>query len=85
MRLKVDDYTVKHTIVQRDEFGGASLVPLITLHYNGGVVWQGASWSVAHYMKTAVRRLGSCPWRESLDIEIRLVGVDGDYRRYTVC
>ena len=85
MRFRFDDYAIKTAVVYRAEWGRQVLVPHVTLYFNGGVAWSGASLSVAHHLQQCRKFLGSPPWRDAISLEIRCVGVDGEYLRYAVC
>lgn len=84
-RFRFDDFTVSSAWVYRDEFKRKVLVPHVKLFYNGSLAWSGASIAVAHHLRQCRRFLGPTPWREAVSLEIRCVGVDGEYLRYAVC
>lgn len=82
--FRCDDYSVRPAFIKLAAYDAPVIAPEVTLRYNGTEVWKGISWHVASYMHQHFSHFGKPPWRESLDIEIRCVAVDGDYRKYVV-
>lgn len=84
MRFRVDDYKISHRWLHSAEHNGSVLVPYVTTYYNGGKSWEGASWSLAYHLHRCRTAFGEPTWREPLDIELRLVAVDGGYLKYAI-
>jgi len=85
LRFRFDDFRITPAWVYREEWGRKVLVPHVQLMYNGQLAWHGSSLSVAYHLQQCRKFLGSPPWRDAISLEIRCVGVDGEYLRYAVC